>query len=279
MTMNKSATKSRPHDLRTAFRMHAMPFTRELRNDEQQRLAMQDEAVQGMLRTVHKRMSAAVIGPSGTGKTTTVRHLIDLLPDARYRVHYVKVTDLSKRDLCREIAVVCGVNPAGSYPMLLRRLQEGFEASLDTDSLRPILILDEAHDLRPDVLSMLRVLTNFDMDRRLVLSLVLAGQSPLRTLLRRDDQQAIARRIAFYASLRLLSDAETQSYIEHRCTIAGASSCPFDASAVAAVFDISRGNLRCIDLLCLEALERAAAARHDCVSSNHIVAARKVLWP
>jgi type II secretory pathway predicted ATPase ExeA len=56
---------------------------------------------------------------------------------------------------------------------------------------------------------MLRVLTNFDMDRRLVLSLVLAGQSPLRTILRRDDQQAIARRIAFYASLRLLSDAET----------------------------------------------------------------------
>ena len=91
--------------------------------------------------------------------------------------------------------------------------------------------------------------------------------------------QAIARRIAFYASLRLLSDAETQSYIEHRCTIAGASSCPFDASAVAAVFDISRGNLRCIDLLCLEALERAATARHDSVSSNHIVAARKVLWP
>jgi general secretion pathway protein A len=279
MTMSKTATKSRPHDLRAAFGLHAVPFTRELRNDEQLRLPMQEEALQGMLRTLDKRMSAAIIAPSGSGKTATVRRLIDQLPDARYRVRYVKVTDLSKRDLCREIAAVCGVSPAGSYPTLLRRLQEGFEASLDTDSLRPVLVLDEAHDLRPEVLSMLRVLTNFEMDRRLVLSLVLAGQTPLRTLLRREDQEAVARRIAFYASLRLLSDGETQSYIEHRCTIAGAGSCPFDASAVAAVFDISRGNLRCIDLLCLEALELAASAGHASVSSNHVVAARKVLWP
>jgi MSHA biogenesis protein MshM len=279
MKMSKNAIKSRPRDLRAAFGMHAVPFTRELSTAEQLNLPMQEEALQGMLRTLDRRMSTAVIAPAGTGKTALVRRLIDRLPEARYRVRYVKVTDLSKRDLCREIAAVCGVNPAGSYPMLLRRLQEGFEACLETDSLRPTLVLDEAHDLRPEVLSMLRVLTNFEMDSRLVLSLVLAGQTPLRTLLRRDDQQAVARRFSFYASLRPLSDLETQSYIEHRCNIAGASNCPFDSSAVPAVFEISRGNLRCIDLLCLEALETAAHAGHESVSSNHIVAARKVLWP
>jgi general secretion pathway protein A len=279
MKMSKSSTKSRPHDLRSAFGMHTVPFTRELSTDEQLDLPMQEEALQGMLRSLERRMSTAVIAPAGTGKTALIRRLLSQLPEARYRVRYVKVTDLSKRDLCREISAVCGVSSIGSYPALLRRLQESFEANLANDGLRPTLVLDEAHDLRPDVLSMLRVLTNFEMDSRLVLSLVLAGQTPLRNLLQRDDQQAIARRFSYYASLRPLSDTETQTYIEHRCSIAGAGNCPFDVSAVAAVFEISRGNLRCIDLLCLESLELAARAGHGAVSSNHIVAARKVLWP
>jgi hypothetical protein len=73
---------------------------------------------------------------------------------------------------------------------------------------RPVLLLDESHELRPDVLGMLRILTNFDMDSRLVLSLVIAGQTPLRALLARDEQEAMARRIIHYAQLRLLSRDE-----------------------------------------------------------------------
>jgi general secretion pathway protein A len=68
---------------------------------------------------------------------------------------------------------------------------------------------------------MLRILTNFDMDSRLVLSLVLAGQTPLRALLARDDQEAMARRIIHYAQLRLLSRDELAQYIAHRCAVAG----------------------------------------------------------
>ena len=37
------------------------------------------------------------------------------------------------------------------------------------------------------------------MDSRLVLSVILAGQRPLATMLRRPEQQGIARRMAHYA--------------------------------------------------------------------------------
>jgi general secretion pathway protein A len=137
-------------------------------------------------------MSAALIAPAGTGKTALLRRLRDGLPDACYHVHYVKVTGLSKRDMCREIAVACGAQPAGSYPMLVRRLQERFEATSHEEGRRPVLLLDESHELRPDVLGMLRILTNFDMDSRLVLSLILAGQTPLRALLAHDEHEAMA---------------------------------------------------------------------------------------
>ena len=129
-------------------------------------------------------MSAALIAPAGTGKSALLRALVARLPEARYRTHYVKVTNLSKRDMCREIATACGAPPAGSYPMLVRRLQEHFVAATDTDGVRPVLLIDESHEIRPDVLGLLRIVTNFDMDSRLVLSIVLSGQPPLAHLLR-----------------------------------------------------------------------------------------------
>ena len=192
---------------------------------------------------------------------------------------YVKVTGLSKRDMCREIAVACGAPPAGSYPMLVRRLEERFTAALDTDGRRPVLILDEAHELRPDVLAMLRILTNFAMDSRLVLAVVLAGQPALKQTLGRADQEAIARRLVYYAQLRCLSRDELETYVAHRCTVGGAPTVPFDARTLDALFDLSRGNLRATDDLALRALELAAAADHKVVSLAQIIAARKELWP
>ena len=82
-----------------------------------------DEALAGLLSAALARMSAALIAPAGTGKTALLRRLRSGLPEARYHVHYVKVAGLSKRDMCREIAVACGAAPAGSYPMLVRRLR------------------------------------------------------------------------------------------------------------------------------------------------------------
>jgi general secretion pathway protein A len=266
-------------DLKSTFGFHTIPFTRELGTDDAFALPLYEQARDGLLRAIDKRMSAALISPAGTGKTTVLRGVIARLPEARYRVHYVKCTSLSKRDMCREIARACAIPLAGSYPMLVHRLQERFETDLADQGHRPVLVLDEAHDLRPDVLAMLRVLTNFQMDSRLVLSIVLAGQPDLGKMLGRDDQDAIARRIAHYATLRSLSRDEIGSYVAHRCSIAGARQTPFDASALDALFEIGRGNLRATDNLALEALEMAARAKLPVVSAQYLAAARKVLWP
>jgi general secretion pathway protein A len=223
-------------------------------------------------------MSAALVAPAGTGKTVVLRVLVSYLPETRYQVRYVKVTGLSKRDLCKEIATACGLSPTGIYPTLVRKLQEAFEQTSGADGLCSVIVLDEAHDLRPESLAMLRLLTNFNMDSRLVLSLVLAGQPPLKTLLGRPEQTAIAQRLAHFATLRLLSREETRAYIGHRCTVAGAPTAPFDADAHEAIFEMSRGNLRAIDRLALKSIELAAQAGSSTVSTGEVIAARNLLW-
>jgi general secretion pathway protein A len=266
-------------DLRSAFGFTATPFTREIAPEHHFRLSFLEEALDGLSRCIDGRMCAALIAPAGTGKTLLLRRLVAGLPEARYQVRYVKVTDLSKRDLCREIAVACGANPAGAYHTLVHRLQERFESRSHQDGVRPVLLLDEAHDLRPAVLPILRLLTNFEMDSRLVLSVVLSGQLPLKALLSRDEHEAVARRIYHYATLRLLTRDELGQYVAHRCAVAGVSTVPFDAGALDALFEMSRGNLRAADSLALKALEQAAAGTSAAAGPQHLIAARKELWP
>ena len=261
------------------FGFHTAPFTRELAVEHRLSLGFLDETCAALHRVVQQRGSAALVAPAGTGKTALLRALVHQLPAARYRVHYVKVTDLSKRDLCREIAVACGAKPAGSYPMLVRRLQDHFLSTTAEDSVTPVLVLDESHDLRPDVFGILRILTNYEMDSRLVVSVLLAGQAPLRELLRHQAHEDVTRRLSHLATLRLLSRPESHRYIAHRCTIAGSTTVPFDSGALDAIFEIACGNLRATDQLAAKALEVAHDAVASIVDAGHLSQARRLLWP
>lgn len=180
-------------DYRSRFGLNTTPFTRETRVQDRFVIEHNEKVLQRLLGAVQERMSAALIAPPGTGKTTLLRALLQQQPETRYRLHYVKVTDLAKRDMCREVAAAMGCNFSGTYPSLVRRLQERFAATLDSDGLRPVIVIDEAHDIRPEVLGILRLVTNYEMDSRLVVSIVLAGQSPLGKLLAHEKLRDVAR--------------------------------------------------------------------------------------
>ncbi len=255
--VTKMTNKNSAFDLRAHFGFSAVPFTREISIKDRWHSQIFDQPLTALRQTIEQRMSAVVLAPSGTGKTLLLRTLRDQLPEARFRVHYVKLTSLSKKDLCREIGLAAGFDLSGIYPVVFRMLQKYFR-QFDEDGLRPVLILDETQDMSPTVLTTLRILTNFDMDSRLVLSLVLAGDNQLRHMLESPPLEPIRRRMAHIATLRLLSRAETIDYMQHRLRIAGARTFLFDSQAVDAVFEVSRGNLRAIDQLARKSLELAA---------------------
>jgi len=66
--------------------------------------------------------------------------------------------------------------------------------------------------------------------------------------------------------------------VTHRCCIAGAPEPPFDSDAIETLHELSRGNLRAIDRLALEALLLASKASTSVVSSGHVLAAKEQLW-
>lgn len=269
----------REPSLQAHFGLTTTPFTREIAVDKQWKHGQYQDVAQALLSCVEMRQSVALIAPAGSGKTQVLRALCKSLPTARYRVHYVHVTGLSKRDFCREVATSLGLRPAGHFASLVRQIQTHQQTLLDDRALRPVLIIDEAHDLRLEVLAVLRVLTNFEMDSRLVVSVVLAGQNSLREKLRQDSMTCIRGRLAHYASLQLLSRDETRDYMLHRLKMAGAHRVIYAEPAHDAVYECTRGNLRAIDQLSLKSLQVAARQQAERVDVAHVVEAREMVAP
>jgi type II secretory pathway predicted ATPase ExeA len=272
MTMKKTSPELRAH-----FGLSASPFTREIRIQDRFAYPGFEEPLAELTRAVEQRFSAVLLAPAGTGKTLLLRTLCSSLPQARYRIHQVHVTSLSKRDMYREIAVALGIEAAGTYAGLLRKLQERYRCCSEQDGLRPLLLIDEAQDMRVEVLATLRILTNFEMDSRLILSVVLCGDTRLRPLLDHAELEPVRQRIAHFATLRPLSRPETRQYIEQRLAIASADPHLFDEQAIDAVFEIARGNLRAINHLCRKAMEAAAREGTKSIGPALIVSARQSL--
>jgi len=263
--------KTSIHDV---FDMRNLPFTRELLLKHCYEHPQFDEVIRDTTDAIKDRMSAVITAVPGTGKTVVARRVVAELPAARYRIHEIKVNHLSKRDFCRELATAMGARPAGHTAALVRSLQERCRHTMDSESIRPVIIIDEAQDIRPDVLSLLKLITNFDMDSQLIVSIVLIGHPKLRKLLSHPDLEDVARRIARYSSLRLLTREETSEYIQHRLRIVGAKDDLFDRQALDTIFECSQGNLRAIDRIALESIRQAAQAGKSVIGINHVMKAR-----
>jgi len=260
------------------FGFLSTPFTRELPIEKRMIFPFLDEQARALEETVKQRMSALVIAPAGIGKSVILRTVVSRLPKARYRASYFKVTALSGRDLCREIAHSIGARIAGTYSALVRSVQERFEQQMGADAVRPVLIFDDAHAMRPEGFELLKILTNFDMDSRLVASFILAGHPILRGRLHRAELDDIRQRIVHCGELRLLSRQESIDYIKHRLHIAGSRNVPFDDDTIEGLYEMSSGNMRAIDTLALKSLKKAAESGAKTVGTQHLHQARAEVW-
>jgi len=262
-------------DLLSRFGLRTMPFTRELRPRDHFPIDEHDEVLRALLKVIHARGMAALEGPAGGGKTALVRRLVAELPEARFQTRYVLAGSLGVRDACRELSVTLGVDSSGSRPVLLRRVKEALLRCPDERGVHPVLLLDDAHELKLEVLGLLKALTNYEMDSRLVVSVLLVGQPRLRDLLRRVELEDVAGRLGVVATLGLLSREATARYVEHRLTIAGARRVPFDAGALEALAEITRGNMRAVDHMAIRSLELADEQGTEVVDASHVQAAAR----
>src|SRR6202044_748072 len=76
-----------------------------------------------------------------------------------------------------------------------KALRERWKAHVASSRIRPVLLIDEAQEMSPEVLSELRILSSADFDATSLLTVVLSGDGRLVELLRHEDLVPLGSRI------------------------------------------------------------------------------------
>jgi type II secretory pathway predicted ATPase ExeA len=202
---------------------------------------------------------AMITGDPGTGKSIVLRLLAERLS---------KLQDLSigaivhpsgnLADFYREMGDLFGIelkphNRWGGF----KALRERWLSHLESTLLRPVLLIDEAQEMHPAVLSELRLLSSLQFDSRTLLTVVLAGDTRLSHKLRRDELLPLGSRIRTRLVMEYADRNELMACMKHLLATAGNANL-MTAELLQTLCDHALGNYRILTGMAAELLATAA---------------------
>lgn len=257
----------------THFKLTLFPFGKDLGANELFVSASMGELNVRLGHLLDLRGIGLVTGESGSGKTSACRQLTSELHAGLYKVVYVPLTTGNAMDMYKTIAWELGLPTVRNRAALYRQIRSEVTRLSDEAHIRPVLIVDEAHHLRSDVLEDLRLLTNYAMDAENRLGLLLVGQAELRRRVTMAAHEALNQRIVVRYHLGGLTRDELPLYITHLLRRAGTELSLFEPAAIEAIFQATQGLPRKVNLLGHHALIAAALAKAKSVNAGHVQAA------
>ena len=201
-----------------------------------------------------------ITGEIGCGKTTLIRHLLNNV-DRDVTVGLLSNTQRSIGKLLQWVLLAFGLDYHAKEKVALYQTFYDFVIDEYSRNRRTVLIIDEAQNLGAETLEELRMLSNVNADKDLVLQLILVGQPELREMLRGRELVQFAQRIAVDYHLAPLARAQATEYISHRLKVAGGDPKLFESGACDIVHIFARGIPRLINILCDTALVYGYAAQ------------------
>jgi general secretion pathway protein A len=136
-----------------------------------------------------------ISGEVGTGKTTLVRNLLAEIGDD-YTVGMITNTQHDFSDLLKWVLYAYGIETDESDRVKLYKQLVEFISREHRSGHRVILIIDEAQNLGAEALEDIRMLTNINVDKDVVLQLILVGQPELVEMLRKKELRQFAQRVS-----------------------------------------------------------------------------------
>ena len=211
------------------------------------------EALARLQYAVEERELALLTGDIGCGKTTISRALMDAMGE-RYRFCFIFNPRLTALEFLRVVArSLLNDLPPGGKDELLSRVTDTLYL-LHREGCCPVIVVDEAQ-LIPDreIFDEIRLLTNFQLDDRNLLSVILMGQPELRSILSSPIYEPFRQRIGLQYHLEPLTLEETLEYLDYRAMVAGGAEGLFSPDAVQRIYELSKGVPRRINFIATNA--------------------------
>ena len=210
-------------------------------------------------------------GEVGMGKTTLLHALLSQLdpstPSAFIFNPRLEPLDFF-RVLCAELGMEVDCRSKAEYLLVLNRfLIEQLEKGVPT----PLLIVDEAQNLSPEMLEEVRLLSNLETPTSKLIQIMLVGQPELTELLARSELRQLRQRIALRHDLRPFDASETSQYINGRLSRAGLTGKSiFKKNAIRRIHEVTGGIPRLINSVCDSALLTGFSRDERVIGANSI---------
>ena len=177
------------------------------------------DALVSMLRVAVLRKGFMVLtGDVGMGKTMVLHSALYLMQQkhSRFQSALIAMPTLSREEMLEyileDLQIPC---PSESK---VRRLNALRDRLLETHRAggTTILMVDEAHLLKPELIEELRLIAGIDAHDEKIIQMVLCGQPELHQLLDVSQLAAMKQRVSVWQTLKPLSLTETSAYISGR---------------------------------------------------------------
>jgi len=189
-------------------------------------------------------------GEIGSGKTTLIRNFIKNL-NSSVKLSRINNTKVSSQQLISMINEDFGLDVEGKNKTKLLSELNDFLIDQYSKKSQPILLIDEAQNLSPNLLEEIRLLSNLETDRAKLLQIILVGQPEMNKTLMLPEMMQLRQRININYHISPLTIDETIKYITHRLTIAGNTGVmKFQGDMSELIYRFSRGIPRLINILC-----------------------------
>jgi len=196
-------------------------------------------------------------GEVGTGKTTLCRAILERLPKGTESALILNPV-LSDIELLKTITADFGIKAVEDTPKGHIDGLNSFLLGLASNGGNAVVIIDEAQNLSPAALEMVRLLSNLETEKEKLLQIILVGQPELKKKLAMTSLRQLNQRIIIRHHLEPLDLDETREYIENRLAVAGGNaSVEFTKDALRSIYSNASGIPRMINILCDRALTAA----------------------
>lgn len=194
---------------------------------------------------------AVVIGDIGTGKTTLARMFLEQLNEEKYEAVLLMVvhSSVSSEWLLKEFAMQLGVEDIKEdkvelLSQIYKRLYE-----IKEEGRNVVVMLDEVQMLSSKgIMEDFRGLLNMEIPEGKMVNFIFFGLPGFDNILSLDEP--LKQRVAVKIRLQPFSQEDTQNYIHHRLSVAGANNEIFTEEAFNLIFRYSDGIPRLINTIC-----------------------------
>ncbi len=215
-------------------------------------------------------------GDAGSGKTTLVGALTEHLESD---ISWAVIDDpaLERVDFYNAIARAFDIE--GMFTSKVQFLIQ-FSRFLHSEAgqkRKVLLLIDDCHRLRQEMLEELRLLSNMEIGDAKLINIFFVGQPEFYEMLMRPANRALLQRLTLNVELHPLDINGTGAYIRHRLKAAGSEESLFNARAIEVIHRLSRGIPDRINAICQLALVNGSARGLSVIDQTIIAASARDL--